>query len=86
MLASFYFKFGLYTWNCERGAELTTGGAVQFHNFVASDNWVSGISGKETFLDTFGIIDTQELVFSLEMHHLPMAVIHFDKFYLNLDY
>jgi len=41
---------GLFAWNCERGAELVTGTSVQFHNFIATDNWVSGISFLETMI------------------------------------
>ena len=57
--------YGLFAWNCERGAEMTTGGAIQFHNFIGSDNWVAGISGKETFLNTYGLGDTMAFVRSI---------------------
>jgi hypothetical protein len=45
--------FGFFAWNCERGAEIATGGALQFHNFIVANNWVAGIAGKETFLTTY---------------------------------
>ena len=41
---------------------MTTGGAVQFHNFVASDNDVAGISGKETHLSTYGVVNSQAFI------------------------
>lgn len=30
-------------WRCERGAEVGTGGALQFHNFVVLDNEKAGL-------------------------------------------
>ena len=57
--------YGLFAWNCERGAEMTTGGAIQFHNFIASDNLIAGIAGKETFLNTYGLGDTMAFVRSI---------------------
>lgn len=57
--------FGLYTWGTERGAEIATGGAIQFHNMVASDNWIAGLAGKETHLSTYGLGNTQAFVRSI---------------------
>lgn len=45
--------FGFFAWHCERGAEIATGGALQFHNMIAANNWIAGLAGKETFLNTF---------------------------------
>jgi len=45
--------FGFFAWHCERGAEIATGGALQFHNMIVANNWIAGLAGKETFLDTF---------------------------------
>ena len=44
---------------------MTTGGAIQFHNFVSSDNWIAGIAGKETHLSTYGLGDTMAMVRSI---------------------
>ena len=57
--------YGLFTWNCERGAELVTGTSVQFHNFIATDNWKAGISFLETQISTFGLGNTMALVRSI---------------------
>ena len=57
--------FGLYTWGTERGAEIATGGAIQFHNMVASDNWIAGLAGKETHLSTYGLGNTQAFIRSI---------------------
>ena len=47
--------FGFFAWHCERGAEIATGGALQFHNMIAANNWIAGLAGKETFLKTFAV-------------------------------
>ena len=44
--------FGFFAWHCERGAEIATGGALQFHNMIVANNWIAGLAGKETFLKT----------------------------------
>ena len=45
--------FGFFAWHCERGAEFAAGGAIQFHNMIAANNWIAGLAGKETFLKTY---------------------------------
>ena len=47
--------FGFFAWHCLRGAEVATGGAMHFTNFVAANNWLSGLAWKETFLDVFAL-------------------------------
>jgi len=45
--------FGFFAWHCERGAEIATGGALQFHNMIVANNWIAGLAGKESFLHTY---------------------------------
>ena len=51
---------GFFAWHCLRGAEVATGGAMHFVNFIASNNWVAGLSWKETFLHTFALDDRED--------------------------
>ena len=46
---------GFFAWHCLRGAEVATGGAMHFINFIAVNNWVAGLSWKETFLHTYAL-------------------------------
>ena len=51
---------GFFAWHCLRGAEVATGGAMHFVNFIASNNWIAGLSWKETFLHTFALDDRED--------------------------
>ena len=51
---------GFFAWHCLRGAEVATGGAMHFINFIASNNWVSGLAWKETFLKVYALDDKEE--------------------------
>ena len=39
---------GFFAWHCTRGAEITTGGAMHFTNFVVANNWISGLAWRES--------------------------------------
>ena len=52
--------YGFFAWNCLRGAEFATGGAIQFHNFIAANSWIAGMAGRETFLNTWADDDHME--------------------------
>ena len=52
--------FGFFAWHCLRGAEVATGGAMHFVNFIAANNWVSGLAWKETFLKVYALDDLEE--------------------------
>jgi hypothetical protein len=64
--------YGFFAWHCERGAEIATGGALQFHNFIAANNWVAGLAGKETFIATYGSDNDKSQLFkrSIAIGHL----------------
>lgn len=87
--------FGFFAWNCFRGAEITSGGAVQFHNFVVANNRMSGLAAKETKLDTFGTNDETMMFFrSIVIGHINgdgefvVKFFNFSKiyFYAKVDY
>ncbi|XP_036732330.2 LOW QUALITY PROTEIN: fibrocystin-L [Manis pentadactyla] len=44
----------LTTWNCQKGAEWVSGGALQFHNFVMVNNYESGIETKRILAPYIG--------------------------------
>ena len=43
-----------------RGAEIATGGAMHFLNFIAVNNWKSGLAWKETFLNTYALDELED--------------------------
>ena len=51
---------GFFAWHCLRGAEVATGGAMHFVNFIAVNNWKAGLSWKETFLQTYALDDKED--------------------------
>ena len=51
---------GFFAWHCLRGAEVATGGAMHFLNFIAVNNWKAGLSWKETFLQTYALDDKED--------------------------
>ena len=60
-----FFIKGLFAWHCDRGAESVTGTYIQFHNFVAADNFLAGISFLETKVSNFGLGNSMALVRSV---------------------